>query len=828
MNWFQLLEHAATGGALLVQLALKATLLLLVGFAIVALLQRSSAAVRHVLWATCCLCLLLLPAFSIALPAWHPVIWQPKVTVPPSPSSDTLSAANIPAPINFAEQAPTFLLPTVAAPSSDSGPVIPLTQWVLASLFVCWLLGGMVVTRKMGTGFVAAKRLSRRGRPITEGPLWDELIQCSESLNMNARPRLLLVADEALPIPLTWGCWPPVVLMPESSQQWVPSCRSAALLHELSHIRRLDWLIQSLASLTCLFYWFHPLAWVALHRLRLESERATDDMVLQTGLKATDYSSSLLEIVHLVGSQRTNTTPKDSLMKFAVPMSGTSKIELRLRSILDPKQSRSVVTQKLFVGIALASFATVVPLATAKEPAETNTPVEPQQPSARAPLTDPTSAIKPSAAKPVQPSPAIVSATKKGAPSVFAAPAGSAAKTTNTPSVFTAPVAAKAANKTNAPSVFAIPPIESANAAKPGTTQSQPALSRKKPSLYNPSIPPASAAASTRQPSIYADNGYASAISPTQPTIPRQPSETRASAFATTSPQGTATLFPPNTASSNRSATESVYPQNASYAGTDQPASPPIYVREAYAGGTNSLSFRAEGTSHPRKDTLVTGFKFSGNTLLKDEDLQKVLVSKLGVVLNMKSVSEDRNALQRAYAAKGSILQIPRVALDDAGIMTYHLIENPAVTGYRFHGNKALSADELAKVMVSKPGVRYDWKSVEEDKKAVKKAYAAKGLEVSINNVMQDDDGAISYNVDEGKITQVNIVGLTKTDPEVARKLIMAKVNEPADPLTFYLDTVRIGKSDLFKSYGIKTKEDPDVRGGVIVTYLFTEKEDTL
>ena len=42
-----------------------------------------------------------------------------------------------------------------------------------------------------------------------------------------------------------------------------------------------------LARVVCAFYWFHPLVWVAWHRLRLDSERACDDGVRdgQTGLR---------------------------------------------------------------------------------------------------------------------------------------------------------------------------------------------------------------------------------------------------------------------------------------------------------------------------------------------------------------------------------------------------------------------------------------------------------------------------------------------------------------------------------------------------------------
>ena len=48
------------------------------------------------------------------------------------------------------------------------------------------------------------------------------------------------------------------------------------LRHELAHIRRLDTFALGLGRLAAGLYWFNPLMWWALHRLRMEGERAAD------------------------------------------------------------------------------------------------------------------------------------------------------------------------------------------------------------------------------------------------------------------------------------------------------------------------------------------------------------------------------------------------------------------------------------------------------------------------------------------------------------------------------------------------------------------------
>ena len=126
------------------------------------------------------------------------------------------------------------------------------------------------------------------------------------------------------------------------------------LLHELAHIRRLDAGVQLVGRLAAAIYWFHPLAWYALHRLRVECEQACDDDVVLAGERPTEYASQLLEMARSARAPR---------LSMNIAMARTNVLEGRLRAMFDETRGHGPLDRRSGRRLAAGAAALVLGLA---------------------------------------------------------------------------------------------------------------------------------------------------------------------------------------------------------------------------------------------------------------------------------------------------------------------------------------------------------------------------------------------------------------------------------------------------------------------------------
>ena len=152
--------------------------------------------------------------------------------------------------------------------------------------------------------------------------------------------------------PLTLGLLRPAVILPPGWDAWSDQQQKQVIIHELSHIKRADVVFQTIGrSITALF-WFNPIAWYALNRLRFERELAADNCVLEAGEKPSTYAKTLVDLIQFY--QR-------SSMAAGASVTGSGEFKCRLTAILDPTCHRKPVgrigSRIVFIAFAFFSIA---------------------------------------------------------------------------------------------------------------------------------------------------------------------------------------------------------------------------------------------------------------------------------------------------------------------------------------------------------------------------------------------------------------------------------------------------------------------------------------
>lgn len=142
-------------------------------------------------------------------------------------------------------------------------------------------------------GCVVVGRLRRRAI-VLNGLEWSGLL-ANVSLEMGgSKNRTQLLESQRITTPFVFGWRQKAILLPLGCRDWPARVRRSVLAHEVAHIKRRDLSAQSFAQIVTALWWFQPLAWLMLKRLRADSEFACDELVLRSGVAPSDYAGDLL------------------------------------------------------------------------------------------------------------------------------------------------------------------------------------------------------------------------------------------------------------------------------------------------------------------------------------------------------------------------------------------------------------------------------------------------------------------------------------------------------------------------------------------------------
>ncbi len=362
--------------AILIDFALRSGMLLAMAFVLAAALRKNSAATRHLLWSLTSIAILLLPVFTIALPAWRVI---PSLSVTPAraqftslPSQAVAVHPGLPNPIvvntaAFAQTPSSAPASTIAASLPNATAKSELRVQTLVP--AVYLIGVACSLFPLLVAGFALHRL-RSGSVLLDEPPWPGRLRQARTALQTQRAITLLQSADDRTMPMTWGIFRPRILVPAGVDAWSADRRQLVLLHELAHVKRHDILTDTLARIACAICWFNPLAWLAARRLRIEAELACDDLVLGattlgTSFKPSAYAGELLELA------TTFRRPAFPIAAIAMARGNNAQLHSRIHAILDTGRNRRRLTRlaagasvsaAVFCAITLAIAQTAAPI----------------------------------------------------------------------------------------------------------------------------------------------------------------------------------------------------------------------------------------------------------------------------------------------------------------------------------------------------------------------------------------------------------------------------------------------------------------------------------
>ncbi len=308
------------------------------------LLRRFSAATRHYYWLMIITCLLLWPALSAVSPKY-------RVEVPSQAAAfgSGLSPLALPVISNASGEngSPPATTPTatLAQPSShqDATDLIAIdrnsteTPFRLRStLFFTWTTGSVFFGLWITIGWLRIRHLLSQSVSLVEGKTKTQCSLISQQMK-GSRPFKILVSKRTL-MPMVVGTKNATLVLPAGFEDWNSTKQAAVLAHEIGHIQRYDCSTQLLGQFLCLLYWFHPISWIISRKLQAEAEAACDDLAIRSGTSPSQYAEHLLTIARSLKGLRI-------LTGTSVQMAGYSKLENRLRRILNSSINRNRLTR---------------------------------------------------------------------------------------------------------------------------------------------------------------------------------------------------------------------------------------------------------------------------------------------------------------------------------------------------------------------------------------------------------------------------------------------------------------------------------------------------
>ena len=349
----------------------KATLILAIARLLLMVMPRASAATKHIVATAALIAVAVMPIATVVVPAWHVVVEKPAPAKPAGNAIEQPAAKKTVGATDAEENESSLGTAISLAKATGVVPDEPLSAMSRAMNVTQSTWKGMILVSagivtllmlfQMLLGMAGVWHVAKNADELTHDAALVALDHARDALALGRDVRLL--RSSRISVPVLWGFFKPVLLLPADVVTWPAERLRVVLLHELAHLKRFDGISLILTRIAVAIFWYHPLAWSLERAGRSECERACDDLVLAGGTKPSEYADHLLAIARSMPTF-------DPFRSVTLAMSRKSQLEGRLLSILQPHVARRVFSGRRVATACALAVAVIIPVSALRLTAE--------------------------------------------------------------------------------------------------------------------------------------------------------------------------------------------------------------------------------------------------------------------------------------------------------------------------------------------------------------------------------------------------------------------------------------------------------------------------
>jgi len=221
-------------------------------------------------------------------------------------------------------------------------------------MVIIWISGTLIFLLRLSGGLWYLSRIKKH-TIILDDELSHRLLALGKQLHIK---RVVRLGESALVhAPLIIGYFKPILLIPVGFIAGLSTEQIEAIfVHELTHIKRHDYLLNLVQSIVEAIFFFNPFVWIISAKIRTEREHCCDDAVVMAGKNARSYALALARLEEL-----RNTKPA-----LALSLGGTKNELLhRIKRLMEKSVNDYSLGEKLtplillVIGLICASWITL-------------------------------------------------------------------------------------------------------------------------------------------------------------------------------------------------------------------------------------------------------------------------------------------------------------------------------------------------------------------------------------------------------------------------------------------------------------------------------------